>query len=211
LPPGFAKLAAIMMTGIVAVFLDTTIVNVAIDSLSSHLHTTVATTQWAITGYVLAMGVVIPLAGWLMDRVGGWSIGTGAESSGSASRSAQPGCFCCGSRVVFVGWFGFRVTGGPAYVAGAPRSAATLTALRHARALPYLTRRRRQRIRSTLLDLHSVTLPATPSQAALIRSRISTVDRVEDPELFTERGAICREQRTSANTAQGADVTSGAT
>ena len=57
LPPGFAKLVAIMMTGIVAVFLDAAIVNVAIDSLSSHLHTTVSTTQWAISGHVLAMGV----------------------------------------------------------------------------------------------------------------------------------------------------------
>lgn len=70
LPPGFARLAAILMTGIVAVFLDTTIVNVAISTLSSHFATTVASAQWSISGYVLAMGVVIPIAGWLTDRVG---------------------------------------------------------------------------------------------------------------------------------------------
>jgi hypothetical protein len=45
-----------MRTGIVAVFLDTTIVHAAIDSLSSHLHTTVDTTRWVISGHVLATG-----------------------------------------------------------------------------------------------------------------------------------------------------------
>jgi hypothetical protein len=60
LPPGFAGLAATLITGIVAVFLDTRIGNVAIDSLGSHLHTTVSTAQWAISGYAPAMGVAIP-------------------------------------------------------------------------------------------------------------------------------------------------------
>ena len=70
LPPGFARLAAIMMTGVVAVFLDTTVVNVAINTLSSHFGSAVATAQWSVSGYVLAMGMVIPLAGWLLGRVG---------------------------------------------------------------------------------------------------------------------------------------------
>ena len=106
LPPGFAKLAAIMMTGIVAVFLDTTIVNVAIDSLSSHLHTTVATTQWAISGYVLAVGVVIPPAGWLMDRVG-------AKAAWIAALSLFGlGSLACGLAPNISTLIGFRVAQG---------------------------------------------------------------------------------------------------
>ena len=49
------------------------------------------------------------------------------------------GMLFLGSCDVFVGWFGFRVVFGPAYVAGAPRSAATLPALRHARVRRHLT------------------------------------------------------------------------
>jgi hypothetical protein len=83
----------------------------------------------------------------------------------------------------------------------APRTAATLTALRHARARRHLTQRRRQRARGTLLYLHSVMLPAASSRACLIGSGMWTVDRVEDAGLFADRGAIlprttiCREHR----------------
>jgi EmrB/QacA subfamily drug resistance transporter len=70
LPPGFAKLAAILMTGVVAVLFDTTIVNVAIDSLSRDLHASVSAAQWTISAYVLAMGVVVPIAAWASDRLG---------------------------------------------------------------------------------------------------------------------------------------------
>jgi EmrB/QacA subfamily drug resistance transporter len=64
------KLAGIVMIGAVAVQLDATIVNVAIDTLGRDLHAGLSTIQWVSTGYLLALAMVIPLAGWSVDRFG---------------------------------------------------------------------------------------------------------------------------------------------
>ena len=45
-----------------AALLDTTIVNMAVATLGHEFHATVTTTQWAITGYLLAIAIVIPAA-----------------------------------------------------------------------------------------------------------------------------------------------------
>jgi EmrB/QacA subfamily drug resistance transporter len=70
LDPAFLKLAVILLTGAMAVMFDTTIVNVAIDSLSREMNAPVSTTQWVISAYVLALAMVIPVSGWAMDRFG---------------------------------------------------------------------------------------------------------------------------------------------
>ena len=71
LDPALIKLAAVLLTGAIAPFLDTTIVNVAIDSIGRGLHTSVDTVQWVLTGYLLAFGMVVPLSGWALRRFGG--------------------------------------------------------------------------------------------------------------------------------------------
>jgi EmrB/QacA subfamily drug resistance transporter len=70
LDPAFLKLAVILLTGAMAVMFDTTIVNVAIDSLSREMNASVSTTQWVISAYVLALAMVVPVSGWAMDRFG---------------------------------------------------------------------------------------------------------------------------------------------
>jgi EmrB/QacA subfamily drug resistance transporter len=70
LDPAFLKLAVILLTGAMAVMFDTTIVNVAIDTLSRDLSASVSTTQWVISAYVLALAMVIPVSAWAMDRFG---------------------------------------------------------------------------------------------------------------------------------------------
>lgn len=70
LDPAFLKLAVILLTGAMAVMFDTTIVNVAIDTLSRELNASVSTTQWVISAYVLALAMVVPVSGWAMDRFG---------------------------------------------------------------------------------------------------------------------------------------------
>ena len=50
--------------------LDTTIVNVALDTLGRDLHATIAQIQWVATGYLLALAAVIPLTGWSARRFG---------------------------------------------------------------------------------------------------------------------------------------------
>ncbi len=70
LDPAFLKLAVILLTGAMMVMFDTTIVSVAIDTLSRDLNASVSTTQWVISAYVLALAMVVPVSGWAMDRFG---------------------------------------------------------------------------------------------------------------------------------------------
>jgi EmrB/QacA subfamily drug resistance transporter len=50
---------------------DSTIVNVAIDAISHGLHTSVSNAQWTVSGYLLALAMAVPIAGWAMARFGG--------------------------------------------------------------------------------------------------------------------------------------------
>jgi EmrB/QacA subfamily drug resistance transporter len=49
---------------------DSTIVSVALHSLAHDLHAPVSTIQWVSTGYLLALGVTVPVVGWLQRRLG---------------------------------------------------------------------------------------------------------------------------------------------
>lgn len=50
--------------------LDSTIVNIAIESLTRAFDAPLATIQWVSTGYLLALAAVIPLTGWASARFG---------------------------------------------------------------------------------------------------------------------------------------------
>jgi EmrB/QacA subfamily drug resistance transporter len=50
--------------------LDTTIVNVALDTLTHDLHSPIAQIQWVVTGYLLSLAAVIPVTGWAARRYG---------------------------------------------------------------------------------------------------------------------------------------------
>ena len=69
--PAVIKVSAVLITGALAVVFDSTIVSVALHTLSTALHTPVSTIQWVSTGYLLALGVAVPLAGWAQHRFGG--------------------------------------------------------------------------------------------------------------------------------------------
>src|SRR4051812_48771533 len=62
--------AGVATLGLVMAVLGTTIVNVALDKLSSDLHASLGTIQWVSTGYLLSLAVVIPLSGWVTERFG---------------------------------------------------------------------------------------------------------------------------------------------
>jgi MFS family permease len=64
LDPQVRRVALVLIVGGLAVVFDTTIVSVALHTLVAQLHTSVATIQWVSTGYLLALGVTIPLVGW---------------------------------------------------------------------------------------------------------------------------------------------------
>src|SRR6202042_655572 len=48
----------------------TTIVNVALHTLRSDLHSSIAQVQWVVTGYLLSLAAVIPVTGWAARRYG---------------------------------------------------------------------------------------------------------------------------------------------
>jgi EmrB/QacA subfamily drug resistance transporter len=71
LDPAVVRTALILITGAMAVIFDTTIVSVALHTLSVKLHTPVTTIQWVTTGYLLALGIAVPLSTWGLRRFGG--------------------------------------------------------------------------------------------------------------------------------------------
>jgi EmrB/QacA subfamily drug resistance transporter len=79
--------SAVVIVGVIMSILDTTIVNVALDTLARELHSTLTTIQWVSAGYLLALAMVIPLTGWLSERFGSkriWMIAVAAFGIGSA-------------------------------------------------------------------------------------------------------------------------------
>lgn len=65
------RLAIALVVGAMAPLFDSTIVSVALHTLGHDLHASVGTIQWVSTGYLLAMGVTVPIVGWLQARIGG--------------------------------------------------------------------------------------------------------------------------------------------
>jgi EmrB/QacA subfamily drug resistance transporter len=63
-------ISGVVILGSAMSILDTTIVNVALATLSHELHSTISQIQWVVTGYMLALAAVIPLTGWAADRFG---------------------------------------------------------------------------------------------------------------------------------------------
>ncbi len=64
------RIASVVVIGSIMSILDTTIVNVALETLGRDLHTTIADIQWVITGYMLSLAAVIPVTGWAAKRFG---------------------------------------------------------------------------------------------------------------------------------------------
>jgi MFS family permease len=52
------------------VILDTTVVNVAFQTLRAEFGATLNDSQWIISIYVLSLGISTPLSGFLVDRFG---------------------------------------------------------------------------------------------------------------------------------------------
>lgn len=88
LTPALIKLAMAVIVGTFTVQMDATMVNVALDTLRSDFHASVATIQWVSTAYLLAMAVAVPLAGWGADRFGSrrlWMLALGVFFVGSVA------------------------------------------------------------------------------------------------------------------------------
>ena len=70
LPPGIWKVVAVASSGSFMAQLDATVVNVSLANLATDLHVGLSTIQWVTSGYLLALALMLPLSGWLVDRIG---------------------------------------------------------------------------------------------------------------------------------------------
>lgn len=50
--------------------MDSTIVNVSLSTITEDLHSSISSAQWIISGYLLALALMLPLNGWLVGRFG---------------------------------------------------------------------------------------------------------------------------------------------
>ncbi|WP_303985249.1 MDR family MFS transporter [Niallia circulans] len=78
LPKEMLAAAWALAIGGIAPMLDSTMVNIAVDTLLKDFHTTLNIVQWSITGYVLALAMAVPVSGWLMNKYNGKKILIGA-------------------------------------------------------------------------------------------------------------------------------------
>ncbi|HEV2975801.1 MAG TPA: DHA2 family efflux MFS transporter permease subunit [Solirubrobacteraceae bacterium] len=63
-------ISGVVILGMIMSILDTTIVNVALRTLSVNLHSSISQIQWVVTGYLLSLAAVIPVTGWAARRYG---------------------------------------------------------------------------------------------------------------------------------------------
>lgn len=71
LDPVVLRVAIVLVVGALAPLFDSTMVNVAIHTIAADMKTTISVMQWITTGYVLAMGLAVPVSGWATNRFGG--------------------------------------------------------------------------------------------------------------------------------------------
>jgi EmrB/QacA subfamily drug resistance transporter len=79
--------AGVAVLGLIMAVLDTTVVNVALDTLSRDLDASLSTIQWITTGYLLSLASVTPLSGWVTERFGSkrtWIAAIALFAGGSA-------------------------------------------------------------------------------------------------------------------------------
>ncbi|MGD0445229.1 MAG: MFS transporter [Edaphobacter sp.] len=74
LDPLVWKITAVAVLGSFLAQLDATIVNVSLSSLAVNLHSSLTAIQWVTSGYLLALALMLPLNGWLVERIGAKSL-----------------------------------------------------------------------------------------------------------------------------------------
>jgi EmrB/QacA subfamily drug resistance transporter len=74
LDPSVWKIVSVAVLGSFLSQLDATVVNVSLSSLAVELHSSLTAIQWVTSGYLLALALMLPLNGWLVERIGAKSL-----------------------------------------------------------------------------------------------------------------------------------------
>src|ERR1700693_1269199 len=70
LDPLVWKITSVAVIGSFLSQLDATVVNVSLSTLAVELHSSLTAIQWVTSGYLLALALMLPLNGWLVQRIG---------------------------------------------------------------------------------------------------------------------------------------------
>jgi MFS transporter, DHA2 family, multidrug resistance protein len=68
--PPLAMITVTVMLGTLMAVIDTSIVNVALDTMAGNLGASIDEIGWVTTGYILSQVIIMPLNGWLTARFG---------------------------------------------------------------------------------------------------------------------------------------------
>ncbi|MCC8173456.1 MAG: DHA2 family efflux MFS transporter permease subunit [Odoribacter sp.] len=63
-------LLAIVMLGTFMAVLDSTVINVGINTIMKSFKVSISSAEWIITAYMMAMTIMLPTSGWLADKFG---------------------------------------------------------------------------------------------------------------------------------------------
>lgn len=70
LDPLVFQVATVMVIGALVPLLDSTMINVALNTIAATMKAPISVVQWVTTGYNLAMGLAVPVTGWSVTRFG---------------------------------------------------------------------------------------------------------------------------------------------
>jgi EmrB/QacA subfamily drug resistance transporter len=70
LTPEVWKVIAVVLLGPFMTQMDSTVVNVSLSTIRQDLHASIGAAQWIISGYLLALALILPLNGWIVDKLG---------------------------------------------------------------------------------------------------------------------------------------------
>jgi EmrB/QacA subfamily drug resistance transporter len=70
LDPLVWKITSVAVIGSFLSQLDATVVNVSLSTLAVELHSSLTAIQWVTSGYLLALALMLPLNGWLVECIG---------------------------------------------------------------------------------------------------------------------------------------------
>lgn len=101
IPKSIMNIAWILVLGAIMPLLDSTMVNIAIKHLSNDFSIGLDLIQWVITGYVLAMAISVPLAGWMVQRFNGKWLMIGANILFLAASIASGFSWSINSLIIF--------------------------------------------------------------------------------------------------------------
>ena len=68
--PAIWRIGSVAVLGSFLAQLDATVANVSLSTLAVALRSSLAVIQWVTSGYLLALALMLPLSGWMVDRIG---------------------------------------------------------------------------------------------------------------------------------------------